>query len=145
MSIRGVSGLSATQPRAILHGPQRTPLTRPEQWSPSNHALFLEVRIATRRAPSALRLEHSPLLLFSNSISSYKRTTIERNVDEPLESSGLGDICVAACGVCGTAFFAAKKARRRRISTGLAHPLLFQRVIVPEMLVLGAKQVIPLP
>ena len=27
----------------------------------------------------------------------------------------------------------------------LAHPLLLQRVIVPEMLVLGAKQVIPLP
>ena len=51
--------------------------------------------LPTRRAPSALRLEHSPLLLFCNSISSYKRTTIERNGDEPLESSGLGDICVA--------------------------------------------------
>jgi hypothetical protein len=46
--------------------------------------------IATTPHTSTLRLEHSPLLLFSNSISSYQRTTIERNVDEPLESSGLG-------------------------------------------------------
>ena len=34
---------------------------------------------------------------------------------------------------------------RKPADGGLAHPLLLQRVIVPEILVLGAKQVIPLP